>query len=37
MGGDVDKEVDRGEPSEEDEATEGDEGTIEGWKGMDIG
>jgi hypothetical protein len=37
VGGDVEDEVDNGEPSEEDEATEGDEGTICGGNGMDIG
>ena len=36
MGGDVDNEVDCGEPSEEDEATEGEGGTMGGWNGMDI-
>jgi len=33
----VDEEVDSGEPSEEDEATEGDGGTLGGGNGMDIG
>ena len=33
----MDKEVERGEPREEEEATEGEEGTIAGWKGIDIG
>ena len=33
----MDNEVDSGEPREEEEATEGEEGTTEGWKGMDIG
>jgi hypothetical protein len=36
VGGDVGNEVESGEPSEDDEATEGEEGTIDGWNGMDI-
>ena len=36
MGGDVDNEIDCGEPREDEEATEGEGGTIGGWKGMDI-
>ena len=35
-GGEVDREVDRGEPIEEEEAIEGEGGTRGGWKGMDI-
>jgi hypothetical protein len=36
VGGDVDNEVENGEPSEDDEATDGDGGTMGGWNGMDI-
>ena len=36
VGGDVDNDVEWGEPREDDEATDGDEGTTEG-KGMAIG
>jgi len=35
--GDVDNEVDSGEPSEDDDATEGEGGTFSEWNGMDIG